>query len=222
MKIARKIKELRTLLDLNQAELGKKLGVPQATVSKWENEKQEPDSENTVKLAALAGVQADEWLGIAGLGKATLSPRRIPLVGELQAGSWREAVVFDDGEYVESPLPPSFGKLGVQAFRVVGTSMDRLYPDGTIVYVAPVSKYRAPETGDRVLVIRANTKGLFEATLKEYTVGADGKKWLWPRSSDPEHQAPLPYGGDGEDVDVTGIVVAHFMVEALVPKRRRK
>jgi len=227
--MAQKIRDLRTLLDMNQAEFGKKLGgVPQATVSKWERGKQKPDSGHAVRLARLAGIEPHDWLGIVGLGETEITGRRIPVVGALQAGQWRDAVAYpeDDQRWIEAPLPPEFQRYDIQAFDLVGPSMNRVYPDGTIVYIASTQSYRAPENTDRVLVIRRNNLGLVEATLKEYVVGEDGKKWLWPRSHHPEHQAPLEYvkGSDGDEITVTGIVVAALVLERSrqMPKKRRE
>ena len=227
---ARKIKELRALLDLTQSELGEKLdGVPQSTISKWERDLQEPDSLHTIRLAGLAGVEPHEWMGIPPVGKSTMSPRRVRLVGTVQAGNWREAVEDDGSRYVEAPLPEWLSGLDIQAFEVAGPSMNRIYPDGTTVYVASTSSYRGPVDKDRVMVVRTSAAGLVEVTLKEYILGEDGKRWLWPRSYDPEFQAPLPYveGSSGEDIIVSGIVVAALVLEVArkidtpTAKRRR-
>lgn len=218
-KIAQKIKELRTLLGLNQAELGKKLGgVPQATISKWERDKQNPDAEHTARLASLAGQDVHEWLGIRpiGGGDATPKGKRIPIVGAVAAGEWREAVAYadEDQEWVEAQLPSSYRNLDIQAFDVTGPSMNRVYPDGTLVYVASTQSYRAPESGDRVLVVRHNQVGQVEVTLKEYVVDDNGKRWLWPRSYDPMHQAPIdPTEKSDGDVVISGIVVAALVLE---------
>jgi transcriptional regulator with XRE-family HTH domain len=227
-KIAKKIKDLRQLLKLTQSELGVKVGVPQATVSKWENGKQEPDSENNVKLASFAGVEIHEWLDMPQLGQSTVRTRRVPLVGVLQAGAFREAVEYpvDDQRQIEAPIPAVIEgvptrNLELQAFEVAGPSMNRYYPDGTVVYAASVMSFRAPEHEDRVIVVRRNKSGLVEVTLKEYVVAEDGRKWLYPRSYDPEFQAPLQYrdGSDGDEIHVTGIVVAALVVESSRKRR---
>lgn len=216
-KMSQKIKNLRTLLGLDQTEFGKKLGgVPQATVSKWERDKQQPDAENTVRLARLADVEPHDWLGIPGLGGVAPKGQRVPIVGAVAAGEWREAVAYpeDDQDWVEAALPSSYRNLEIQAFDVNGPSMNRVYPDGTLVYVASTQSYRAPESGDRVLVVRHNKVGLVEVTLKEFVVDDAGKRWLWPRSYDPMYQAPLDYADKSDgDVVVSGIVVAALVLE---------
>lgn len=78
---------------------------------------------------------------------------------------------------------------------------------------------RKPKSGDRVVVQRVSTDGLYEVTLKEYVVDENGKTWLWPRSTDPDHQAPIRYVSKGrgtEGVHILGVVVASFVVEASI------
>lgn len=221
-KIAKKIKDLRASLNLTQLELGEKVGVPQATVSKWENEKQEPDKENNLKLAHLATVDIHDWMDMPELGRSTVRSMRAPLVGVLQAGNWREAVAYPESEWrsVDAPLPSSFDgiptrSMEVQAFEVEGPSMNLVYPQGTLVYAASVMSYRQPMDGDRVIVVRTSKLGLVEVTLKEYVVGEDGRKWLMPKSTDPEHQTPLPFveGSDGDEVRIAGIVLGAVVLE---------
>jgi len=230
-KIAKKIKDLRTLLQLRQWELAEKLGdgVQQSTVSQWERGKQEPNSENTLKLAALAGVEPHEWMGLPQLGESMVRHRRVPVVGVLQAGDWREAVEYpeDDQRLIEAPIPDFIdghrtNQLEIQAFEVAGPSMNRVYPEGTIVYAASTMSYREPENEDRVVVFRTDRNGLVEATIKEYIVESDGRKWLFPRSYDPEHQAPLPYAdvAKGEEVVVSGIVIAAMVIESSRKQKR--
>lgn len=229
-KMSRKIKELRTVLGVDQTEFGKRLGgVPQATVSKWERDKQAPDAEHTVRLARLAGIQPHAWMGIPGIGASEPEGgKRVPVVGAVEAGEWREAVAYpeDDQEWVEAQLPSSYRNLEIQAFDVRGQSMNRVYPDGTIVYIASTQSFRAPESGDRVLVVRHNKVGLVEVTLKEYVVDDAGKRWLWPRSYDPMFQAPLDYTDKSDgDVVVSGVVVAALVLEKgrmLPPVKRAK
>ncbi len=221
-KLAKKIKDLRLALNLKQRELADLLGggVLQSTVSQWENGKQEPNSTNNARLAALAEVPFEDWLNIPRVGHVEAHTRRVPLVGTLQAGDWREAIETYDDEEVVSLVPDLIEgrptrKMNIQAFRLAGDSVNKLYPDGSIVYAASPMSFREPKSGDRVVVIRKDVHGLVEATVKELVVEANGEKWLWPRSHNPKHQAPLPYveGSDGSDIVVSGIVIASFVLE---------
>lgn len=54
-----RIKELRTRLGMNQATLSNIIGVTRSTVSMWEINKSQPDSDMLVRLADLFGVSVD-------------------------------------------------------------------------------------------------------------------------------------------------------------------
>lgn len=116
--------------------------------------------------------------------------------------------------------------------------MDRVFPDGTIIIVASyIDIGRDPLPGERVICVRKDlATGEFEATVKEYAQGLDGQHMLWPRSTDPDHQAPIylpktPYLGnhnkprfnfneinlmdqDAETI-ITGLVIQHIGNEVI-------
>lgn len=208
--VGKKIRELREKLGLSQVEFATRLDEDQSKISKWERGKQRPNADGAAKLAALAGQSVAEWWGVAPLRATDINAPMVRVIGELRAGAWREAVEWphDDQFTVPVPRDPAKPALPLQGFIVRGESMNRIYPDGTLVFVAAtIPNGIKPKSGDIVLVQRRNRDGLYEATLKELVVSEDGARWLWPRSSDPEHQAPLQYRStDAEEVTVTGVV----------------
>ena len=141
----------------------------------------------------------------------------IRVVGAVQAGDWREAVEWDHDDQYDVPAPILRGipDVPLRGFEVVGSSMDKRYPAGSLVFVAnAIHSGLKIKNGTRVLVSRRNADGLHEATLKRYVVNDDGSKWLWPESNDPLHQAPVLYGGkNSEEVTITAIVVASTIPE---------
>jgi SOS-response transcriptional repressor LexA len=223
---ARRVQELRKSLGMTQGQFADFIGVDgengQSTVSKWESAKQLPGAEYTAKMASRTNRNPLYFSGLDIVEPfQSRSSRTCPLMGEIQAGVWREAIEFhpEEQRLVEFPsedMPP----FTMQAFLVRGDSMDRIYPAGAIVYVAGVIENAlTPGDGDIVLVQRMDGHGRFEATLKELVIRDDGSKWLWPRSTNPEFQAPISVGQrDAEDYDVqiTGIVQGAF-----IPARRR-
>lgn len=47
-----KLRYLRKQLNITQQELGKKINIPQSTISDWENNKYLPDIDKAIKIAA--------------------------------------------------------------------------------------------------------------------------------------------------------------------------
>ncbi len=62
--VAERIKTLRTERNIGQNALAKELGVSNASISYWENAKQEPSVQVLYKMAVYFDVSADYILGI--------------------------------------------------------------------------------------------------------------------------------------------------------------
>lgn len=62
--LGQRIKELRQEKGVDQTELAKWLGTSQTNVSRWENDKFEPDLETIVKIAQFFEVTTDYLLGV--------------------------------------------------------------------------------------------------------------------------------------------------------------
>lgn len=215
-KIGWKIKNLRTELGLTQAELGKRIAkeagkeedYPQATVAKWENDKQSPRSEALDGLAKLAGVTKLQFAGLETIPTSELPGRAVDVITRVQAGAWRSAAEWDESERYPVPaiLPKMWDNVPLHAAEVEGGSMNLVYPDGSIVFLAPIEFVPGGlKSGQHVIVVK-HEHGEYEVTLKEYVVDGEGKRWLWPRSTLPEHQAPIQYNRAAE-LEVRGVVV---------------
>ncbi len=151
--------------------------------------------------------------------------RRIPVLGDVEAGAWREArqVEFDfaadfDPRELEDrgietiPMDvPGYERATLFGLRVRGPSMNREYPDGRVVIVAPAAEAGVRD-GDHVIVQR-NRSGLVETTIKELVVDKDGRAQLWPRSDHPDHQKAIPLNPreTGQDRPrIIGVVVGDY------------
>ena len=96
------------------------------------------------------------------------------------------------------------------ALKVVGPSVNLVYPPGRYVVVAPAHEAGIRD-GDFVVVERAKLD-LVEVTIKELRY-EDGKIVLWPRSTDPLYQEPIYLRGDEHDQlapQIIGVVVADY------------
>lgn len=165
------------------------------------------------KLARVARVPA--WR-ISGEEPEPPSPTTVYVVGFVEAGVWQEAVEWDRSDWraIDVPVASRFrGKS--KALEVRGRSMELIYPPSSIVIWVSITDFRAPRSGDKVIVYREHYDGRIEATVKEYRE-EEGQVWLWPRSADPAHQAPISLRQPGEsvrDIHVVGIVVGSYRPE---------
>tara|TARA_Y100000310_G_scaffold207333_1_gene207832 strand:+ start:1862 stop:2521 length:660 start_codon:yes stop_codon:yes gene_type:complete len=193
-------------------EWGRRSGVAGSTISRFRKhpESPMPTSRTLEKLEAAVPHMmrvARPPSHIAAYNSATLTPLpvgRTPIVGIVEAGAWR-VVVEDDSAPTESVEAfPDARYPGIERFalRVRGPSMDKVFPDGAVVTcVKLIDINRNPLDGEYVVVHRRRPGGLTEATVKQ-CIRKNGKVYLWPRSSHPDHQQPLDIESSGEDEDV--------------------
>jgi transcriptional regulator with XRE-family HTH domain len=136
---------------------------------------------------------------------------RIFLQGEVQAGKWRSADESDiKPEYFDLPLPAAFLQLRPYALRVVGPSMNNVYPEGTILICCHMDDLQEePITGKRYIIDNIDPSDGIETTVKEFVIDQEGRPWAWPRSNHPNHQTPLALdnGTNGHTIQIRARVV---------------
>lgn len=166
------------------------------------------------KLARTAEVPV--WR-LSGDQPEPASPTTVWVAGHVEAGAFREAVEWDRSLWypVDVPVPVRFrGK--AKALEIRGRSMNLLYPPGSIAIYVDMLDFRAPRHEDKVVVYAYRNDGTVEATVKELRV--DGtNRWLWPRSDDPAHQAPINPSNPGDEftsIEIKGIVIGSYRAEA--------
>lgn len=140
--------------------------------------------------------------------------RFVPVVGFVQAGAWAE-ISEDTAEETIPILLNGFDGAQLFALRVRGPSMDRYYPDGSIIVVCPAAEIGVRE-GDHVVVRRARGI-LVETTIKE-VVKEPGGVALWPRSTDPHFQEPIRLKAirdADEGPEIIAVVVAAYNVRPI-------
>lgn len=188
---------------LTQAQLAEILGKEQPTVQRWEAGKRTPDLEDLGEIADALGVTPRELFDLPE--RSPLGPT-LRVVGEVAAGVWREAYEWPEESWrpftgradLEAPLSMRFG------LRVVGDSMNELYPHGTIVECLSAFGGAEIAPGKRVVILRRRADLEYEATVKEL-VEQDGRLWAVPRSTNPTFTA-FPLDEDEPDVIETRII----------------
>lgn len=206
--VAKKIKNLRLSLGLNQTELADKLGVTQASVSRWEKGSM-PDADKLTQLAEMAGESIKSFIdeGTLPVPISTVL-NRLWVRGSVAAGVFASAyewpqddwTLYYGGKHIEAPDGARYG------LRVDGDSMNQVYPPGTILDCVAIEHCADLESGQRVIVERRRFDGEVEATVKEYVVGDDGTEWLVPRSYNPAFQSPISATEPGEGIEEVRVV----------------
>jgi len=179
--------EHRKARHLSQAKLAEMIGVEQPTVQRWESGKRTPDLGQLGDLADALGIDPGALFKLPD--RVPLGPR-LYIKGEVGAGLWQEAYELPQDEWKEFT-----GRADVTAsidhrfgLRVVGESMNEIYPHGTIVECVSVFGPAEITPGKRVVVLRQRDDLEYEATVKELVEEA-GRLWARPRSSNPTFTA---------------------------------
>lgn len=144
----------------------------------------------------------------------------LPLLGNIQAGHWLETSDAHEGannEMVAIVRDQRFPHAKQYALRVVGDSMDRDYPDGSIVTCVDFAE-SGLELADGMLVhVERQRAGgqLVEITLKAVE-RRKGGVFLVPHSTNPKHQAFALRNSNGDtEVFARGIVVGGWKPEPI-------
>jgi transcriptional regulator with XRE-family HTH domain len=202
--------------DVTPSELARRAGVTSGTLYSYLKGRTASLTVTTaVKLAAALDEPVGYITGDAVVVDADepMALRAISIVSEVSAGTWREEPDLppDDRETVGIPSIPAIYRAVAFGVRVSGSSMDLVYPSGTMLVCVPLAEFhREPRVGDRVIV-RRERADLYETTVKELATGAAGQVVLMPRSSRPEHQQPLPLDGDHQAI--MAVVIGSYREE---------
>lgn len=200
--------EIRRQAGYTQKAAAEASGIPLGTLRRWEQGQNDPDMGSLMKLAELYHTTLDSMLitrqEIPG---KVLQMRRspshpMPVVGRIAAGTPREAI-YQAGETHETPddlwqaHPDGFW------LEVSGNSMNRLFPEGTLVLVDPDEEVRNGDVG--VVFVNGD-----DATLKRVYYDGETVR-LHPESHDPEYQDRVIDRDDPDapEVRVLGRAVAY-------------
>ena len=211
-----KLVQARKRQHLTQEGIAERMNVSVAQVSRWENGKDGIPSQRLPSLSQAYGAPIGELIDEDSdflVPGPTLFIR-----GAVQAGHFAEPweVHEDDWERytgradIVVPLRRRFG------LRVVGESMNEIYPPGTVLDCVQRDPFDEIPNGKRVIVQRKRIGDGIETTVKEYFRDADGIEWLVPRSRNPAFQAPFRCDQPGDDIEaieVIAIVVASIQPE---------
>lgn len=201
-----KIKEIRRSRKLTQAHVAQAMGMDLSNYNKLENGKTELTTAKMERLAEILSCAPADFLGQPN------RTRGVPVVGWVQAGDWAESHVWQDESQrytVAIPHDPEYDAVLLTGVETRGPSMNRRYPEGTVLVYANIFDTRERlANGKRYIVERVRADGLRETTVKQLVLTETGEAWMMPESTDPHHQQPIPInGGEGDEIRVLGRVV---------------
>lgn len=198
------IRRLRMERGMSQQDLGDALGVGWQTISNVERGATGLNSKKIEAYAAALGVEPQDIIA------ADDGTRRVPVVGYVQAGHYAESLEFDEDDRYEVVVPadPVFRRFRLEGREVRGPSMNRRYPERTVVVITDmVETGEDIQVGKRYVIERERPDGMREATVKKLWRDDGGNLWLLPESDDPRFQEPIPLeGGDDDTVRIIGRV----------------
>ena len=137
--------------------------------------------------------------------------RIVRVRAHVEAGVWAESTEWAEEDWYDVAVPddPEFRRYNLYGAETRGPSMNRRYPQGTVVvFTDAIETEQDITVGKRYIVERERADGLREATVKTLFQDEEGKLWLMPESTDPRHQQPIEIGSaDGDTVRIVGRVV---------------
>lgn len=172
-----------------------------------------PSIDNFMTLAKLVGQPASYLLGEDPDQKPEPGLRRVEVAAHVQAGHWEEAWEWDESDRYAVFIPdlPEYAGLRLFAAEARGVSMNKRYPEGTVLVFNDVQDAREdPIIGKRYIVERKRASGEMEHTVKLLHADAEGGLWLMPESDDPRFQAPISVS-DGVDEEDTVTIIGRVL-----------
>lgn len=202
------------------------LGLPYQTYAGHENGKTGFKHEAAERYARKFRVSL-EWL-ITGRGEMRMAKASglmtyedafgLPMLGVIRAGLWVDTTAVDEQPSYRIPvLPDERFQARQYGLLVEGTSMNKIFPDGTYVICADFAQIGLPLKPGMIAHIERRRDGgsLVEITLKQ--IERVGHKWrLNPMSMDPKWQ-PVTFDPDAEDQEIVIRGIAIGAYHRLIP-----
>lgn len=207
-----RIHDLTKTAGLTYARVAEALGngTHEVTISNLANGKQELTQSWMERLAKVFAVEPADILR-ASMPSGLL---RVRVTGLLRAGHWHESFELPESDQFDVMIQADrpLREADLYAGVIDGQSMNRIYPDKTVVVLS--GKLQRPgeiAVGKRYHVRQTRPDGSTEDTIKTLARSEDGRYWLKPESTEPEHQQWIPLDG-GADATVELMGRVRFVV----------
>lgn len=190
-----KVKEMRERAGLTQKQLANALGITQQSVYYYESGDRDIKGSMLIDMSRVMHCTVSELLGL-NAAVIVPSPSKTfhhPVFGRIAAGTPREAMQQSDTTHETTE---SLHKAHSESFWLIvsGNSMNRLFPDGSLVLIDPNEEVRNGDVG--VVFVNGD-----DATLKRVYFEGDSIR-LHPESYDPEYVDRVISSSDPDAPDV--------------------
>ena len=203
MKHANRLMQARDDAGMTQQQVADAIGVTTTGYQNWEYGKTPIKASALRDLSRLFGCTTDYLLDMSPVCAAVpCSSRSLPVFGRIAAGTPREALYQSEDTH-ETPETLYNAHRNAFWLTVSGNSMNRLFPDGSLVLIDPDADVR---DGD-VAVVFVNGD---DATVKRIYMEGDAIR-LHPESYDPEYRDRVidSTDSDAPSVRIIGKVVSY-------------
>lgn len=194
------IASIRKARNMSQTELAERIGSTLSMLGKLERGDRRLNQDWMGRIAKALSVEPYQLIAPQEVGRETaafilegaLPVKAIPLLGEVPAGPWREAIQTAH-HYIPAPAPGMPDS--AFALELVGNSMNKIATEGATIIIDPSDR----DLFDKWLYVVRNGDG--EVTFKQYR---ENPARLVPCSTDPSHQI-IPLAN--RDYEILGRVI---------------
>jgi transcriptional regulator with XRE-family HTH domain len=152
---------------MSQEELGRRIGVAQNTVSKWEkDESSEPSRKQVGDIAIVLGVD----FSALEVGDTDVNLRKLSIMG--YAGLGQAVLPLENDAQIDEVAAPAWVPADAGAIIVRGESMRPLYQDGNVLFFWRWTPDPTPFLHREPLVCRLHDGGMIVKSVAPGTPGS--------------------------------------------------
>jgi SOS-response transcriptional repressors (RecA-mediated autopeptidases) len=193
----------------NQYEAADMLGITQPAFNHYLKDKRTPKLSVATKFCEEFGCSLSYLYGLDEL-EPIGAMKQIPLIGQVEAGAWREACQLpeNDWEYINYSVNENYKNKKIFALRVHGNSMNKVFPEGTILICCDIYDYEKEITDGKYVIAEHHKNDLCEATVKSYYRIDKDTVVLKPESTDPRYIDIILREGKEEECQIKAVVIS--------------
>lgn len=202
--LGNRITRLREKLEISQSELGRRVGKSAQTIQALESGRIKRPGYIVALARELKVTPQYLETGQNDESSVIIPVNVLRVEGTVRAGYFRDITINDDDEHERETIPVAkdgrFPLASQYALRVIGDSMNLLFPHGSYVTCVSWADTGLEYRDGMILHVERYRAGLVETTVKALQLMGGVPKFLLPRSTNSEHK-PIAIDGD-EDTEI--------------------